>query len=363
MLEKLFDEYLFTGALVFIISFLIVYLVVPNITSVIVRRRLNDIPNNRSSHETPTPTMAGFAFFFTLIFVLFFIQRFDNDQIAINIIAATSLIFMVALKDDLVSVPPRVKIIVELMAISMLLYSGSFNELNFHGFLGLYQLATPLSYSLIIIGMLTIINAYNLIDGIDGLAAIIAIIIFISFGLIFFIDGNLWFYVLICIAFIGMLLAYLRYNLSNKRKIFMGDTGSLIVGFAIGICSIKFLTLEPSSLSSFSFLPENGLFLLLAILWIPIFDMIRVIYIRLKNKKSPFFPDQNHVHHVLINLGLRHHQVAIIIGVFNYLIMILIGTLSIYLNYLQMLGVVIVLFFSLMILFSNLKKKSIQNKV
>ena len=143
----------------------------------------------------------------------------------------------------------------------------------------------------------------------------------------------------------------------------MGDTGSLIVGFAIGICSIKFLTLEPSSLSSFSFLPENGLFLLLAILWIPIFDMIRVIYIRLKNKKSPFYPDQNHVHHVLINLGLRHHQVAIIIGVFNYLIMILIGILSIYLNYIQMLGVVIILFFSLMILFSNLKKKSIQNKV
>ena len=89
MLENLFNEHLFTGSLVFIISFLVVYFVVPNITHVIVRRKLNDVPDKRSSHDIPTPTMAGFAFFFTLIFVLFFIQRFDNDQIGVKYSFAT----------------------------------------------------------------------------------------------------------------------------------------------------------------------------------------------------------------------------------------------------------------------------------
>ena len=138
----------------------------------------------------------------------------------------------------------------------------------------------------------------------------------------------------------------------------MGDTGSLIIGFCIAVCSVRLLTMEPVYLSKFSILPENLFFLILAILWIPFFDMIRVVSIRLKNKQSPFYPDRNHLHHVLINRGLRHHQVAIIIGIINYLIIILIGISSIYLNYLQMLGLTIILFLISMVIVNQLNKKN-----
>ena len=358
MLKELLVTPIATSIIVFIIAFLQVYFVVPNISKIIIRRKLNDIPDQRSSHEAPTPTMAGVAFFFTLIFTLFLVQKFDTDQISINIITCTSLIFLVALKDDLVTVKARVKLIVEIIAVGLLLYFTDFQALNFHGFLGLYELPSLVSYSILMLGMVGIINSFNLIDGVDGLAAIIAMIIFSSFGLIFFIAGGLFFYILVCVSFTGMLSAYLIYNFSNKRKIFMGDTGSLFIGFCIALCSVKFLTMETSSLASFSFLPENIFYILLAILWIPIFDMLRVIFIRLKNKKSPFYPDRNHLHHVLIDNGLRHHQVAIVLGITNYITIISIGMLSKYFNYLQMLGLTIVLF-SIFILVLNRLKKNI----
>ncbi|MBT3920566.1 MAG: undecaprenyl/decaprenyl-phosphate alpha-N-acetylglucosaminyl 1-phosphate transferase [Flavobacteriaceae bacterium] len=361
MLKEFFNTPLLTCLIVFVIAFLQVYLVVPNITKVVKRRKLNDIPDQRSSHQAPTPTMAGVAFFFALIFSLFLIQKFDNQQVAISMIASTSLIFLVALKDDLVTVRPSIKIITEIFSIIVLMYFTDFPVIDFHGFLGLNQLPLPVSYLIVLIGMLGIINSYNLIDGIDGLAAIIAIIIFSSFGLMFFVAGGLWFYVLICCSFVGMLGAFLIYNFSNKNKIFMGDTGSLIIGFFIAICSIKFLEMDALSLASFSFLPENIFYILSAILWIPLFDMIRIVYVRIKNKKSPFYPDRNHLHHILIDLGFRHHQVAIFLGIINYLSIISIGYLSGILNYKLMLVIVIIFYTLFLVVVETMKKRIISN--
>ena len=276
-------------------------------------------------------------------------------------IASTSLIFLVALKDDLVTVRPSIKIITEIFSIIVLMYFTDFPVIDFHGFLGLNQLPLPVSYLIVLIGMLGIINSYNLIDGIDGLAAIIAIIIFSSFGLMFFVAGGLWFYVLICCSFVGMLGAFLIYNFSNKNKIFMGDTGSLIIGFFIAICSIKFLEMDALSLASFSFLPENIFYILSAILWIPLFDMIRIVYVRIKNKKSPFYPDRNHLHHILIDLGFRHHQVAIFLGIINYLSIISIGYLSGILNYKLMLVIVIIFYTLFLVVVETMKKRIISN--
>jgi UDP-N-acetylmuramyl pentapeptide phosphotransferase/UDP-N-acetylglucosamine-1-phosphate transferase len=357
MLNELFNAPLLTCLIVFVLAFLQVYFVIPTITKIVKRRKLNDIPDQRSSHEDPTPTMGGVAFFFALIFSLFLIQNFDTEQVAISIIASNSFIFLVALKDDLVTVRPSVKIIMEALAIVILLYFTDFPVLNFHGFLGHNELPSVISYLIVFIGMLGIINSYNLIDGIDGLAAIIAIIIFSSFGLIFIVAGGLWFYVLICSSFIGMLAAYLIYNFSNKNKVFMGDTGSLPIGFCIAICSVKFLEINALSLANFSFLPENIVYILSSILWIPLTDMIRIMYVRIKNKKSPFYPDRNHLHHVLIDLGYRHHQVTIFLGISNYIIIIVIGYLCGILNYKQMLVVVIILFLLFLVIVETLKKR------
>lgn len=354
MLKELLNNISVSTVLAFTNSFLLVYFVIPNIRSIIKTRRLTDVPDERSSHKEATPTMAGVAFFITLILTLFFIQNFDDKNIGINIIAAVSMIFMVALKDDLVLVPARTKLVVEIAAIGIIIFFGEFQLLNFQGFFGFFEIPFIPNALITTIGMLGVINAYNLIDGVDGLASIIALIIFSNFGLIFFTVEN-YFFFLICVSFIGMLGAFLFYNFSKTKKIFMGDTGSLIIGFVIGLCAIEFLSMDPSMLTKFSFLPENALILLFSIISIPIFDTFRVITIRIKNKKSPFEPDRKHLHHLLLDLGFRHHQVALLLGILNYLIIISITILAKELHYLIMTTIVILLFGGFIMLLNYLK--------
>ncbi len=335
-------------------SFILVYAIIPIIIWVIVSRKLNDPPGERSSHSASTPTMAGMSFFITLTMTTFFIQNFDTDTVGLNLIAAVTLIFMVGLKDDLMVSTPRAKLGMEIVAVLFLLFSSNMQVVTLHGFLGIHEIPIAISYTLVILMLLTIINAYNLIDGIDGLASIIACIIFSIFALIFFATAN-YFYFLICLSLIGMLLAYLIYNFSNTNKIFMGDTGSLIVGFCIGFCALKYLTMDISDFHLFSFKPENVVVVLVGILCIPLFDMFRVIGVRLLNGKSPLYPDRNHIHHLLVDSGLPHYKVSLLLGASNYIIVVLLIYLSSRCNSIQMIEILIVLFIILLGVFYKLK--------
>ncbi len=298
--------------------------------------------------------MAGVAFFLTLIFGINFIGRWDIDAIGINLIASVTLVFAIGLKDDLVMSSPKAKVGGELLAISFVLFNSGLQVASLDGFLGLQNIPMIVSYVLITLMILTIINSYNMIDGIDGLASIIGVVIFGVFGTIFFITGYN-FYFLLCLCLIGILTAYLRYNFSSKKKIFMGDTGSLIIGFCIGFLALKFLSLDASSLSKLSFRPENKLFAIAAIFYIPLFDTLRVIGVRLLQKKSPFFPDNNHIHHILIDSGLKHYQASMFLGFLNLSLAILFISLSTYFNSIQMLGFLVVSFGALLIIFHQLK--------
>jgi len=357
MLNEYMSDLVIVSFLSVLNSFLLVYLIIPKISWVIMRRNLHDHPDERSSHKTATPTMAGVSFFITLIMTAFFIQNFDYDHIGMNLIAAVTLIFMVGLKDDLVVTAPKTKLGMEILAILFLLFSSKMQVLTLHGFLGIYEIPIAISYPAVILLLLTIINAFNLIDGIDGLASIIAIIIFSIFSLIFFATRN-YYYFLICLSLIGTLLAYLNYNFSHTRKIFMGDTGSLIVGFCIGFCALKYLAMDVTNFHRFTFKPENELIVLAGILFIPLFDMFRVIGVRLLNSKSPLYPDRNHMHHVLVDTGLAHYKVALLLGGANYLIVVLFLFFSSRCNYIQMLGILLVTFVALLCLFYKLKLKN-----
>ncbi len=361
MLEQLMSNLTVVSILAVLNSFLLVYYVVPKISWVIVERKLNDKPNERSSHSGATPTMAGVSFFITLIITMYFIQHFDTENIGLNLIAASTLIFIVGVKDDLVVSTPRAKLVMETLATLFLFFHSAMFETSLHGFLGIYELPSWLFYMLNVLLVLTIINAYNLIDGIDGLAAIVAIVIFSIFALIFkAIDLN--FYFLISLSFIGMLVAYLYYNFSSTQKIFMGDTGSLLIGFSIGFLALKFLAIDIEQYTVFSFNPENELIVLSAILCIPIFDMFRVIGIRLLEGKSPLYPDRNHSHHVLIDSGLSHFQASMLLGFFNYMLVIAIVYWSSIFNSFHMVGVLILIFIMYLGFFYMLKRR-ITNKI
>ncbi|MFD1294184.1 MraY family glycosyltransferase [Lutibacter holmesii] len=359
MLQQFMSNLLVVSILAVLNSFLLVYYVIPKITWVILARKLNDKPNERSSHSTATPTMAGIAFFITLIITMFFIQYFDTEHIGLNLIAASTLIFVVGAKDDLVVSTPRVKLVLETLATLFLFFHSALEETNLHGFLGIYEVPAAMMYVLSVLLVLTIINAYNLIDGIDGLAAMVAIVIFSIFALVFWAT-SFYFYFLLCLSFIGMLIAYLYYNFSSTKKIFMGDTGSLLIGFCIGFLSLKFLAIDISLYSHFAFKPENELFVLAAILCIPLFDMFRVIGVRLLQRKSPLYPDRNHTHHILIDLGMSHFSVAMLLGFVNYAFVIFILELSALLHSFFMLGVLLASFGVFLLVFYLLKKKIVK---
>ena len=335
-------------------TFALVIYLIPKIRFIIERRNLVENPDNRSSHKISTPTMAGISFFLTLILAIYFIKSWDVDGIGINLIAGLTIIFALGLKDDLVISTPKAKIGGEILAILCILFTNSMQITSLEGFLGIQSIPSVVSYALIIIMILTIINSYNLIDGIDGLASTIGIVIFSIFGLIFFMAG-LHFYFILSLALIGILLGFLRYNLSNTKKIFMGDTGSLIIGFSIGFLSLRFLSMDASLLTQLSFIPENKFFVIAAIFYIPLFDTLRVIGVRLLNKKSPFSPDRSHIHHILIDSGLSHIKASLFLGYLSLVISILSIALSMILNSFQMSFVLLVSSLLLLVIFDRLK--------
>jgi len=341
--------------LVLIFSLILTYLMIPKIIWVVSEKKLIDHPENRSSHAVSTPTMAGVAFFLTLMICQYFLHFWDSDDIGPNLVAGISVIFAIALKDDLVLATPRAKLIGEIVAISFILVHPSFSLNSLSGFMGVESIPLGLNYLFSGLIILTIINAYNLIDGVDGLAASVGVIVFLIYALIFYYL-KLYFYTLLCVSLIGILIAFLRYNLSHHRKIFMGDTGSLIIGFCIGFLSLKFLNVGSEDLMQLSFLAENKLIILAAILFVPLFDMFRVMGIRILNKKSPFFPDRNHIHHILLDKGFSHYKVTIVLSLASFWNFLLFGYLSSVFTSFEMFAL-LGMFFSLMLLFFNMLRK------
>lgn len=315
--------FLETAILVFIGSFLLTYLTIPKIIKIVEYKRLMDDPNSRSSHSAKTPTLGGVSFFYTIIFVLFFIHGRDLMDEAIYIIPGLTILFMVGLKDDLIVISPGAKLIAQVFAVAFILVNPSFTIHSFNGFLNIYEIPYYLYLGIAGFIMITIINSYNLIDGIDGLASVVGIVILVIYTTIFYTTGE-FFFALLSLSLNACLLAFFGFNISSERKIFMGDTGSLIVGYIISILTLKFLALTPDAYEGLPFLLENAPLIAISILIVPLFDTARVFTIRIANKKGPFSPDRNHTHHVLIDFwGLSHKQASFIIGCFNLVFVVL----------------------------------------
>ncbi|WP_179021413.1 glycosyltransferase family 4 protein [Winogradskyella forsetii] len=355
------DNLLLFALLSFFVSFILVSFLIPKISWVVKSRDLIDHPDQRSSHKSSTPTMAGVSFFLVLIFMLNVINAWDTDEIGINLIAAAALMFAIGLKDDLVVSTPRAKVIGEIMAILIIVFCNCLQVNSLQGFLGIQEVSTLLSTGIIVLMILTIVNAYNMIDGIDGLASGIGIVIFGVYGFLFYVAGE-YFYFLLCLGLIGILLAYLRYNLSLTKKIFMGDTGSLIIGFCIGFLSLKFLAMDTSQMSEYTYKNENKFIIIAAVFFIPLLDTLRVIGVRLINKKSPFKPDNNHIHHILINLGLTHFKASMFLCLLNLLIAITLIILSTNFGSYIMLGFLII-YFGFFIGFFHLLRMNFEKKI
>lgn len=304
-------------------AFLLTFYMVPKIIRVVNHKELMDHPNARSSHKQLTPTFGGISFYVVLVLMLLFLgKHVDDENLSLNIIGAITILLFTGLKDDLVVISNVSKLIGQISAVCVFLFLTDYTMINFYGAFGLNEISGILGFGFMLLLMLSIINSVNLIDGIDGLAASVGVITLSLFGIIFYQLEQIFFCV-ICFGFVGALVAFLRFNFSTKKKIFMGDTGSLILGFVIAVMSIQFLTLGAEEFKQISVLPQNGFFAMIAIIVFPFFDMVRVFILRILNNKNPLLADKNHTHHILLNLGNSHTKSSVLIVLASVVITVL----------------------------------------
>jgi UDP-N-acetylmuramyl pentapeptide phosphotransferase/UDP-N-acetylglucosamine-1-phosphate transferase len=306
-----------------------------------------DNPNERSSHRISTPTLGGVSFFASIMIGILFIRKYDISHITLYLIIALSILFFLGIKDDLTVLSSNIKIGFQTISIFIVLNQPELCITSFHGFLGIEQIPTWFGVIFGYFIVLYVINAYNLIDGIDGLAGMLGIFISTIFVLIFYFT-NLYYYMFIAILIIGFLFAFLKYNLSKKKKIFMGDTGSMIVGFLLGFLILRFLAIDPVLLQNINVLPENIFIISLAIFFFPFIDVIRVVIIRLIKRQKPFKADRLHLHHIFIDKGLSHLKASATITLSSIFIFTFIYSCNFFFSYL---GISILFFFSIAISF------------
>lgn len=353
------SNYLFFVGCVFCGAFILTWYLIPKVLWVSKEKQLTKNINERSSHSLATPSFGGVAFFMCLVVIISLLQSIRLTFTGNHLIIAATVLFLVGLKDDLVVSTARVKLFGQITAACFILFSPELQLKTLYGFWGIYEIPVELGYILKAVIIIALINAYNLIDGIDGLAAIIGMVICSTYAVAFYSTGHPYF-VLISISLVGMLGAFLRFNFSRgRRKIFMGDSGSLIVGLMIAFLTLKVLVMEPyPPMIKAGFTPENRLLFAIATLFIPVFDTLRVIIIRMVNAKSPFSADRNHAHHVLLDLGCSHVQASLWLGGLNIIIISFYLVVSRMLDSVWMSLCLIIMFAGMALLFKTLKLKA-----
>ncbi|MBS1610071.1 MAG: undecaprenyl/decaprenyl-phosphate alpha-N-acetylglucosaminyl 1-phosphate transferase [Bacteroidetes bacterium] len=297
----MFDVFL-TGSVAFIITFL----AIPVVLQIAEQKKLFDVPDERKVHARPVASLGGVGIFGGfLLAALLSISEYTNPEFQ-YFFAAALVIFFLGLKDDLVVLSAFKKIIGQLIAASILIHLGGIKLTSMHGLFGIYEVPAAFGLAMSYLTIIVVINSFNLIDGVDGLAGTLGLFTTTIFGIYFFAADQLP-YSLLSFSMCGSLLAFLIFN-HHPAKIFMGDSGSLMIGLVNAILVIKFLNIADAPGAT---LPvASPVAMAFAILMVPLFDTMRVFAIRIVNGRSPFTPDRNHIHHLMLNKGLNHSAIT-----------------------------------------------------
>jgi UDP-N-acetylmuramyl pentapeptide phosphotransferase/UDP-N-acetylglucosamine-1-phosphate transferase len=299
----------YAGATALLFSFLLM----PLLTRFLRRRQVLDEGGRRKIHKGFIPSMGGIIICVAFLLTMFLWIPIGDIAHRRFEVAAIVLIFFAGIRDDLEPLRPLHKLMVQIIAAGMVVIVGDIRLFSLYGLFGVYELPLWLSYfgSLLIIVFIT--NAFNLIDGIDGLAGTIAVLSFSFLCCWFFAVGQYTEAVrMACI--IGALVGFLYYNW-QPASIFMGDTGSLVVGFFLAVSTLTFITtngaLPADNGFKFSAVLSAGIIIVL----LPVFDTTRVFLLRLSHGKSPFLPDKQHLHHLVLHIVKTHAKsVCVIVG-------------------------------------------------
>jgi len=269
------------------------------------RKELFAEVNHRSSHSTPIPAFGGISLFVVFVCAALTMLGIGSSHTLGFIVLSAFILFMSGLKDDLMGTSARTKLLVQIGTAVLVLLNSELTVTHLSGFFGIGEVTPVVGFLVSLSFIVFLVNAYNLIDGIDGLAGIIAIIAFSVFGAYYYVNDDI-FLTLIMVSMIGALISFLTWNFADsKRKMFMGDTGSLVIGFILAVNALTIIAAQPVNPDPF-FVPQNAVIFILSILVIPVLDTLRIIVIRLSNGQKPWVADRNHMHHLLLDKGLSH---------------------------------------------------------
>ena len=293
-------------------SFLLTFYTIPTVVKISRRKNLMDEPGSRSSHLRKIPNLGGISMFYSLAVCasIFAFELFDLYKF---LFASLVILLYIGVMDDIVVMRAYKKLFAQIIVTSLMVIGSDVRIRSFFGLFGVYELNYFFSVAMSIFTFIVLINAFNLIDGIDGLAGGYSILCSAMFGISYYRLGE-YNYPLVVLSgvIIGSVIGFLYFNLSNYRnnKIFMGDTGSMILGFLLAFTAICFIDIFIDKK-----LPEIPRYYLqsapaiaMAILILPIIDTLNVFMIRICNGKSPLVADKNHIHHSLLKLGLTHRR-------------------------------------------------------
>ena len=294
------------------LAFLVTFFGIPIIIQIARDKKLFDEPDERKVHKAVIPTLGGLAIFggFILAVLMGVPNNSSNFQ---YFIAALMVVFFLGVKDDILLLSASKKFIGQLIAAGIVIRFGGIQLTDMHGFLGFGEIPHLASIILTSFTIIVITNSFNLIDGVDGLAGSLGLLTSLVFGSYFFITGQLM-YAVMGFALAGSLIAFLIYNFS-PAKIFMGDTGSLIIGLLNSVFVIRFISSTATSTFPILSAPAIGF----SILIVPLFDTLRVFGLRILKRRSPFSPDRNHIHHFLLDFGLSHKMITLVCVTVNIL--------------------------------------------
>ncbi len=300
-------------------AFLLTFLVAPVVIEVATRNGIYDRPNQRKIHPRRVSSLGGVSILVGFLITCLFFIPFSSDSEIRLYLATGVVVFLLGLKDDLSDLSAKNKLIGQLFIAAVIIHGGGLRLESLYGFLGINEVPELFSYIITYMTIIVVMNAFNLIDGVDGLASGLAIVSLTVFG-IYFLYAAQPAYALMAFSLVGSILAFLAFNFPPAR-IFMGDSGSLLIGTVNAILVIRFIH---TASSPASVLPIPGAVAVgFSVLFVPLFDTFRVFSMRLMMGLSPFQPDRKHVHHLLLNRGYNHFWTSFICITTNIIFLLL----------------------------------------
>ncbi len=323
----------------FAIAILIAMVVLPQILLISHKKRLFDMPDERKVHFAPVPRLGGVSFFPVMlitigVFVLayhlmgFTSGSLQNSETPYQFLALTvgsMMLFLVGLMDDLVGVGYKLKFVVQVMAAGLIVASGVWIK-SLDGLFGIHDVPAWFGMPFTVLIVVYVTNAINLIDGIDGLASGLCAISLVAL-LVLHIQLNHHTYALLCISALGVIIPFWFYNVLGNalrgRKLFMGDSGSLSLGYILSFLMVHLSTVDADGGTK----GDYNMSLAFTTMMVPLLDVVRVVAHRLRTGKNPFLPDQSHIHHKLLRCGLRVRQVMAVICLLSLAFIVINGIL------------------------------------